>query len=1006
MSFTNYSVHHNFILASVVGNYAVGTVLVQRTEGDFIISTSANRALYNRSSAGIMRTPGDGTRNQAVDVQVNGLIPAAIAGVGTGSADEWVRVSTTGFLERVASPGGSDDVVGKADADGNVTGCLFGGLLDPSGGGGGGDSPGTPDKSLQYRVNGTTFGGDAYWTREAAGRLNGTYYDPVDGVTVRSLITVGNPATDTFPAFGFMRFAEELVNPGSLSLITYHDGVTGRAALGVSGGILFLGDTGITNETQVYGSKVTLTSGGPATVGGFSVSEIVLGSLTGSNGALSVASTGKIRRSLGSALQVLRTNAGATDVEWGAASGGIAGTKTVEEFGAAIGGSASANQTALAAAFADLGVGCKTLIFGSGTYLATTWGFTIPVGCSVLGQGADVTILETQAATSMLRIGAVDGWRLHGFTLLGTSTSNADAFGIRLGLTGVGVSGPGAGVISEVTVKKFASAGVVSFNSSSSEQKGVIFIGCRAYQCGAGFRTAQQGEYANFVGCRAEGCGTGIEIGSGNISQVGCIWTSNTVGVDLVAGTNDGHGTASGCEINHNGTANVRATGILVGYTFSACCIIAGPISITNSVGIQFDGCKINGAGWTFVFDNSVTTTFVGCTWYGTDPTITESNNPGTYFSADNVNMDGNVPTWIAQRRALAYTFPGDANQTLTKTQSQAASIKIATGVISTGRTLTSTQTAASRREVLVENDNAQAVTFAWASGTGAVVPAGLSAIVGSDGTNATLKLQETAAGGATSLTVGTAPQPTVGEIKLGSGGTTETLAYMRNSANSADLPVLQKVSGNEIYIGTNSAFSAWLSGIRLWVVNGGTIYFGTNTTTEALVNGQGLASMTGRNFSVLGSVSAGSASFGSGAGVMFVGNATTNPSANPTAGGVLYADAGAGKWRGSGGTVTTFGPADPHCPTCGRDFAIEHQNDTHGEHLALCLPCLVDALVSAGVDTKRFTIADKRGATKKAWDDAHAETKARDAKARADTEAAVEARRNLAVMNGTVFTH
>lgn len=49
---------------------------------------------------------------------------------------------------------------------------------------------------------------------------------------------------------------------------------------------------------------------------------------------------------------------------------------------------------------------------------------------------------------------------------------------------------------------------------------------------------------------------------------------------------------------------------------------------------------------------------------------------------------------------------------------------------------------------------------------------------------------------------------------------------------------------------------------------------------------------------------------FGSGAGVVGIANAATNPSTNPTGGGVLYCDSGALKFRGSGGTVTTIAPA------------------------------------------------------------------------------------------------
>ena len=91
----------------------------------------------------------------------------------------------------------------------------------------------------------------------------------------------------------------------------------------------------------------------------------------------------------------------------------------------------------------------------------------------------------------------------------------------------------------------------------------------------------------------------------------------------------------------------------------------------------------------------------------------------------------------------------------------------------------------------------------------------------------------------------------------------------------------------------------------------------------------------------------------GSGAGVIAVKNAATLPSTNPSGGGVLYADAGAGKWRGSGGTTTTFGAAEPHCPTCDRDFALEWESARYGM-LAICMYCLTDAIGDKGVMWKR----------------------------------------------------
>lgn len=50
--------------------------------------------------------------------------------------------------------------------------------------------------------------------------------------------------------------------------------------------------------------------------------------------------------------------------------------------------------------------------------------------------------------------------------------------------------------------------------------------------------------------------------------------------------------------------------------------------------------------------------------------------------------------------------------------------------------------------------------------------------------------------------------------------------------------------------------------------------------------------------------------SYGGGQGIIAIANAAAAPSSNPTGGGILFAQAGALKWRGSSGTVTTIAPA------------------------------------------------------------------------------------------------
>lgn len=88
----------------------------------------------------------------------------------------------------------------------------------------------------------------------------------------------------------------------------------------------------------------------------------------------------------------------------------------------------------------------------------------------------------------------------------------------------------------------------------------------------------------------------------------------------------------------------------------------------------------------------------------------------------------------------------------------------------------------------------------------------------------------------------------------------------------------------------------------------------------------------------------------------MFVADSGSVPSSNPAGGGYLYSEGGAGKWRGSSGTVTTFGSAEPHCPRCDRDFALEWESETYGK-LSVCVSCLTDALMRAGVPANDFII-------------------------------------------------
>lgn len=77
----------------------------------------------------------------------------------------------------------------------------------------------------------------------------------------------------------------------------------------------------------------------------------------------------------------------------------------------------------------------------------------------------------------------------------------------------------------------------------------------------------------------------------------------------------------------------------------------------------------------------------------------------------------------------------------------------------------------------------------------------------------------------------------------------------------------------------------------------------------------------------------------------LFLGDTSAAPTGNPSSGIFIWSESGAGKARGASGTVTTWAPAEPHCPVCGMDFIHEWENETKGKYLAVCMNCLTEEL-------------------------------------------------------------
>lgn len=169
-----------------------------------------------------------------------------------------------------------------------------------------------------------------------------------------------------------------------------------------------------------------------------------------------------------------------------------------------------------------------------------------------------------------------------------------------------------------------------------------------------------------------------------------------------------------------------------------------------------------------------------------------------------------------------------------------------------------------------------------------------------------------------------------------------KTGGFFTHSENGVELWRLGKAGANNYFKSTGLAFFEATTSMALQATNGiitidcqgsaPQIYLETSGSPRLILEPGGVA------------IGTTAGSYGGGVGVLFVKNAAANPSGNPTGGFVMYADSGACKIRGSGGTITTAGPAEPHCPVCGSDFTTEHESPLYG-YLAVCLKCLADEL-------------------------------------------------------------
>lgn len=427
----------------------------------------------------------------------------------------------------------------------------------------------------------------------------------------------------------------------------------------------------------------------------------------------------------------------------------VAGACMLEQFDVNA-GSGGNDQAAFVAAMDLVKAGtCRALVLGGKTYNVDgyEWDGGAGNGGAIFGIGpksvlkyriatVDLTPGISHGRTSMLLLRNVDTILLRDFTVEGDGVLSQR--GILAGIADS--TAPQKLTLDNVFFKNLRLSSIHTTNAPNPTSQVATMKGCRVE--GAGTATGCIGIVGGaqmiLDATDTSGCGIGWQFSAGNLTATGCVTDNNEIGLQLVPSGNDGHGTVTGCTFNHN-TVNLEVQGIANGMTFGDSHFYAGEVKFKDNAGIvSFGNCSLRPSAAGITFDNSLVHFVDTRIETSASPAINELNNPRTEFVRV-VDLDGTVPSFVRDRVQMSFTFAADANDTLTKQESVAETLIVASGVITATRDIVSAlaPAGAKSRQIRIVNNNAQSVVFKWSSGTGITVASGAQRLIGSDGTNA-----------------------------------------------------------------------------------------------------------------------------------------------------------------------------------------------------------------------------------------------------------------------------
>lgn len=193
--------------------------------------------------------------------------------------------------------------------------------------------------------------------------------------------------------------------------------------------------------------------------------------------------------------------------------------------------------------------------------------------------------------------------------------------------------------ISNCWFENFIGSGIYCHNAGNGTYQALLVSDCVIRNCRAGIDIDYRSEYMKFVNIVITRCYYACINNGGNNIFINCTF-HGTIGMQLNAFYNAGHGSAIGCQFNHidswndpagtGGGVAIQANSINNGFVFSGCQIWYGQIEILGSRGITFSDCQLGGGTPKITVTGSYGAFFNGCIFHAS-PDITK--NSGTRFN-------------------------------------------------------------------------------------------------------------------------------------------------------------------------------------------------------------------------------------------------------------------------------------------------------------------------------------------------------------------------------------